>query len=163
MKKIIYTTLIFLTLSGCELGGSKFTKLESVENDQSIIYVMRARGLYAGIATLDVLINGEKVADLINGGYIPVRVSPGTGILTISASRAAKTNGWRNDPINLKYEIKPLETKFIMLDAATNYLIPMGAYHIAAFNIDLFELKQEEAMKFLPKLNYSEIKKRKKS
>jgi len=163
MKKIIYTILIFLTLSGCASSGEKFTELESVEDDQSIIYVMRPWRLYRGIAILDVLINEEKVADLVNGGYIPVKVSPGSGILTISASLAARTNGWRNDPINLKYEIKPKETKFIMLDAPTNYILPVGAYHIVSVNIDLFELKQEEAMKFLPKLSYSKIKKRNKS
>lgn len=155
MKKFIFMILMPLAIAGCASTGSKFTELEKAENGKSIIYVMRAWRLHRGAATLDILINDEKVGKLANGGYLPVQVEPGSGTVTISASNLAKFIGWHHDPLSIEYVVAENETKFIMLDAVTNYIIPLGDFYVAGVDIDLFELNEKDAMKALPKLSLS--------
>jgi hypothetical protein len=155
MKKIILIILMPLAMAGCATTGSKFTELETAESGESLIYVMRAWRLHRGAATLDVHINDEKVGKLANGGYLPVRVEPGFGSVTISASTLAMFIGWLHDPMSIEYEIAENETKFIMLDSVTNYIIPLGSFYVSGVDIDLLELNETEAMKALPKLRRS--------
>ena len=155
MKKIVFAISLALFFTGCASTGKKFTVLEEAQSGKSLIYVMRAWRLYRGAATLDVYVNDKNVGKLPNGGYLPVEVEPGNGVVTISASMGAKFIGWNHDPMSIDYKIKENETKFIMLDSVTNYLIPISTFYVAGVDIDLLELSEGEAMKALPKLSLS--------
>lgn len=69
--------LLALLMSSCAVGP-KFQRVDVAENSESLLYIYRPWQFGAAGSSPDILINGEEVLTLINGGYSLFRLTPGT-------------------------------------------------------------------------------------
>jgi hypothetical protein len=82
-KLSIFLTMLFILLQGCATTGPTATgPLFEPENPpietQSLLYIYRPDIDMLGPRTATIYINEEKLIELPNGGYMSVRLSPGT-------------------------------------------------------------------------------------
>jgi len=61
---------------GCAAGPA-FTEVTDIPKDKGLVYVYRDPGFFGGGVVYAVKANGQRVCDLVQGGYCPYLVDPG--------------------------------------------------------------------------------------
>ena len=98
--------LLILTIPACSTGatGPFFQKLESTEQGMALVYLFAPWNIEPTKA-YPIKANGEPVLKLVDGGYYPFRVTPGTVTFEI------ETTARENIPVTLHAE--PGQTYFV--------------------------------------------------
>ncbi len=79
MRKILVSTVLLFIFQACSStpGGPVFAPYGPVPNDKALFYVYRQEVFKDRRVLFEVLVNGELVADMMNGGYITYLAEPG--------------------------------------------------------------------------------------
>ena len=160
MKKIIFFSL-FLLLSSCAATGPKFTKLEVIQDDKALVYILRPSAPTVSTRKVNISINDELYVKLFNKGYTIARLHPGVYEFKQSA------NNFPGDAIEFqkirefKMEIKGGETYFIGFHADSDiekihpWYVPWFSSSVT-FKFGFGVIEKEQALELLKKCHYQE-------
>ena len=111
MKKLPIFLIPLFLLMGCAATGHKFTQFESVDEDESILYIYRTSSFFGGGLTPTVFIDKEKKAKLKNGGYQVYSLLPGMHLIELEGNIFE----WPGRNFQLKMQFERGGTTFLRL------------------------------------------------
>lgn len=104
-----------MLLLACNATGPKFTQLESLDTNQTKVYVYRPWAILDGAAAPTIQVDGVDRFDLSNGGYQVITLLPGTHKITVK--KGAFISNWRADEMNIEYKFEANKNYFVRLSA----------------------------------------------
>jgi hypothetical protein len=104
-------------LAGCGASGPKFEAFRPVPPDSALVYFYHQKV----VVPMDVLIDGQQVAQLLDRSFVPIEVKPGQREILVNAPLVLQS--WR---MNMRFEANT--TYAIELDGSQVGFIfgPMG-------------------------------------
>ena len=147
MFRLKYFAISFLVVlvSGCASTSGEIFHLEKISAVESVIYVYRKKQLTGAASSIKprLYVNGNKIAGLKMGGYIPVKVAPGI----VNLSLVNTIFGAEVDkPYSLtSFEIKAGEVMYFRYSQSISGFNNYGGTMVADGKSHLVPIKSEVA------------------
>lgn len=148
MKNVLILMLVLV--SGCVASGPKFSNLVEARSGFSTIYVMRKTKSYGFAYCPPVSLDGKEVGCLKNGGYLVLKVPPGSHELRFE-KRALEVGKERF----VSFEANGAESLFFEWSISFNGVWAVGSIAGVTGSEGIIVHTLESAMEILPKLSES--------
>lgn len=162
-KRCMYITIrwcVILWIASTSIGcatafGPKFRPIKPSQN-KAIAYVYRMPSLSGSMlsATPAVLLDGERVGTLKNGGYVPIEMSPGKHIVTLQNTLFGRARG--NDIGKIELEVVEGEARYFEFMQITTDYDRYGETEVAQVRFHFFEVPEKLALKKLQRTRLSD-------
>jgi len=128
-------------LAACATGP-KFSGFEQTPPGKGDIYVYREAKLFASVQDFEIAVDGMKVGDLSNGGYLKIQVGPGAHLVRAS--------------INAGFGMASKDARVWTEDGKRSFvLVTVGLKGANTWSFSVGQTAESDAVKILPNLSAS--------
>jgi hypothetical protein len=115
---MLMLTVAAATLAGCTAVGPRFERETepTVADGRALVYVYRLDKNALGARTASIAIDGKRVGGLKKGGYLAVKLDPGTYSMTQNWDSWIGDFGYLDKPISVKISLAPGTVTYWRLD-----------------------------------------------